>query len=105
MSGPVLVEDVQAVKLKNEFQPLDPSLVTEGTPGSRSKTLSVSRDRLSDVILGMHRGSLQLALYPRRSHLRSLRRGFHHRGRWQRALHGRRRRRFLPGRHVLLVPR
>ncbi len=51
MSGPVLVEAVQAIELKNEFQPLDPSLVTEGQPGSRSKTLSVSRDRLSDVML------------------------------------------------------
>ena len=51
MSGPVLVEDVQAVELKTEFQPFDPAIVTGGTPGSRSKTLSVSRDRLSDVIL------------------------------------------------------
>jgi uncharacterized cupin superfamily protein len=51
MSGPVHVEDVQAIELKNQFQPLDPALVTEGQPGSRSKTLSVSRDRLSDVIL------------------------------------------------------
>ena len=49
--GPVLVEDVQAIELKSEFQPLDPSMVTEGTPGSRSKTLSVSKDRLSDVML------------------------------------------------------
>jgi uncharacterized protein len=51
MSSPVLVEDVQAIELKSQFQPLDPALVTEGQPGSRSKTLSVSRDRLSDVML------------------------------------------------------
>ena len=51
MSGPVLVEDVQAIELKTEFQPFDPAIVTEGNPGSRSKTLSISRDRLSDVML------------------------------------------------------
>ena len=51
MSGPVLVEDVHTIELKSEFQPLDPSMVTEGKPGSRSKTLSVSKDRLSDVLL------------------------------------------------------
>jgi uncharacterized cupin superfamily protein len=51
MSGPVLVEDVESVELEKEFQPLNPAWVTEGKPGSRSKTLSVSKDRLSDVML------------------------------------------------------
>jgi uncharacterized protein len=51
MSGPVLVEDVESIELGKEFQPLNPGWVTEGKPGSRSKTLSVSKDRLSDVML------------------------------------------------------
>jgi uncharacterized cupin superfamily protein len=51
MSGPVLIEDVDSIELENQFQPFSSNMVIEGQPGSRSKTLSMSEDRISDVVL------------------------------------------------------